>query len=729
MRFHFKDTISGLAVFLVAIPLCLGIALASGAPMAAGLMGGIIGGLIVGSLSGSNTSVSGPAAGLSAIVLASITELKSFELFLIALVLAGLLQLVFAVLKADGIARFFPTSVIKGLLTSIGLILIFKQIPHALGYDADTEGDFSFSQSDHENTFSELLTVIEHLNAGAMIVSVIGLVILIFWTKILPKKVTDIIPSSLIVVVSAILINELFRTAVPEFYILESHRVNLPLGISLFTADKLFTVPDFSGLGNPLVWKAGLALGIVATLETLLNIEASDKLDPEHRKTPLNRELLAQGVGNLTAGLLGGLPVTSVIVRTSVNINSGSKTKFSAIFHGVYLLVFILIFPQLLSKIPLSALADILLVTGFKLASYKEFISFYNKGIDQFLPFIVTVLAIVFSDLLKGVSIGLIVAVFFIIRSNFKNPFVFVREEYQNRKILKLELSQQVSFFHKAALEGTMEKVPANSNILIDGTRTDFLDFDVKETLLNYKQNGVPHKHVNISFTGFRKKHAIKDEINFQYVMTKEILDKLTPDDIIEILKKGNNRFVNGKSQSKDLLRQVRESSPSQHSMTVILACIDSRSATELIFDQGFGDMVSIRIAGNVVNNDILGSIEFACRVLGTKLIMVLGHTSCGAVKAAFKELPDGNIGPLVEKIRVNIHKCEHHKSSDEKVYALAKENIFSSVEEIRANENLKDLFESETIKIVGAMYDIETGVVDFFDDEPEYEPHQEVKS
>mgnify|MGYP000477536735 CR=1 FL=1 len=716
MKNIIRDSISGLAVFLVAIPLCLGIALASNAPMTSGLLGGIIGGLIIGTLSGSKFSVSGPAAGLTAVVLSAITEIGSFESFLIAVILAGFFQLVLAVIKAGEIASFFPTSVIKGLLAAIGVILIFKQIPHAFGYDADTEGDFKFRQANNENTFTELFQGLEHIQMGAIIVAITGLLIMIFWNKILPKKVSDVIPASLIVVVVAILLNELFAAGYSNLFIDNSHRVQLPEGISLSTAGDLFTKPDFSAIGQFVIWKIALTLAVVASLETLLNIEATDKLDPEAHKTPLNRELVAQGVGNVVSGFLGGLPLTSVIVRSSVNIHSGAKSKLSTIFHGIYLLIFILIFPALLSKIPLSALASILIVTGFKLVSLKEFKSFYNKGWDQFIPFIVTIIAIVFTDLLIGVGIGLILSIFFILRSNFRNPFVFIREEYQNRKILKLELSQQVSFFHKAALEKTLDNVANDSNVLIDGTRTDFLDHDVRETLESYREHGVSDKQVNLSFTGFDKKHKIKDEINFPYVLTKEILDQLTPDDVLNILKKGNSRFVNGKSQKKDLLRQVRESSASQHPMSVILACIDSRSATELIFDQGFGDIVSIRIAGNVVNEDILGSIEFACHVLEAKLLLVLGHTNCGAVKAAFGETPDGNIGPLIDKIKKSMHKCEHHEEWNDKVTELSRENVLNSIEEIKKDSSLKPLLENNKLKIVGAMYNIDTGVVDFYD-------------
>ncbi len=716
MKNIINDSISGLSVFLVAIPLCLGIALASGAPMAAGLLGGIIGGLIIGAISGSHVSVSGPAAGLSAVVLSAITDIGSFQSFLVAVIIAGFIQLILALIKAGGIARFFPNSVIKGLLTAIGVILIFKQIPHAFGYDADREGDFNFLQADNENTFSEIIRGFQHIHSGAIIIAIIGLLIMIYWNKLLPKKIVEKIPASLFVVVIAILMNELFVANFGGLFIENSHRVQLPEGISLATADKLFTLPDFSAFSQFTIWKVGLTLAIVASLETLLNIEATDKLDPQGRKTPVNRELVAQGVGNMISGFLGGLPLTSVIVRSSVNIQTGAKSKLSTLFHGIYLLVFILIFPGLLSKIPLSALAAILIVTGYKLVSPKDFRAFYKKGWDQFLPFIFTIIAIVFTDLLIGSCLGLMISLFFILRSNFRNPFVFIREEYQHRKVLKLELSQQVSFFHQAALENTLENVADHSYVLIDGTRTDFLDHDVRDTLNSYREFGIADKNINFSFTGFDKKHKIKEEINFPYVLNKELLDKLTPDDILDILKKGNIRFVNGHSQKKDLLRQVKESSTGQYPMSVILGCIDSRSSAELIFDQGFGDLVNIRIAGNVVNKDILGSLDFACHVLGAKLIVVLGHTNCGAIKAALGDAIDGNIGALIDKIKKSIPNCPHHEDKDEKVNALTLANIYNSMAEIKQDTSLKGSLETGKIKVIGAVYNIDSGVVDFLD-------------
>ncbi|MCB9252392.1 MAG: bifunctional SulP family inorganic anion transporter/carbonic anhydrase [Flavobacteriales bacterium] len=716
MRNVLNDLIPGLAVFLVAIPLCLGIALASGAPMAAGLIGGISGGLIIGSISGSATSVSGPAAGLAAIVLTAISEIGSFEAFLVAVFLAGVIQLIFAAFNAGVIARFFPTSVIKGLLTSIGIILVFKQIPHALGHDKDTEGNFNFIQADNENTFSGLLRALEQVHPGAILTTILCLLIMVYWPKWTSKKISSVVPASLLVVIFAILLNEFFSHYFSFFYIDQGHRVNLPEGISFQNAGVLFTFPDFEKIGNAMIWKAAITIALVASLETLLNIEASDKIDPYGRITPPNRELVAQGCGNLTCGLLGGLPITSVIVRTSVNINSGGRTKFTAIFHGVYLVVFVLFFPQLLLKIPLSALAAILIITGFKLIKRQEFKEFYAKGTEQFLPFIITILAIVFTDLLLGVIIGLITALFYIIRSNFRNPFTLIREEYQNKMIYKVELSQQVSFFHKGALEKTIENVPENSDILIDGSRTDFLDKEVLEKLLDYSHRKQTDTNVRFNFTGFNKKHGIENKINFQYTFNKEVRDSLNPEQVLQILKKGNSRFVNGKSQKRDLIKQLKEASLEQFPHSVILGCLDSRAEADIIFDQGFGDLVNIRIGGNIVNDDILGSIEYACRNLGTKLIVVLGHLDCGAIKTALGSDHSGYMEPMIHKIKKSLVKFNHIADADEKRRQLTRENILNSVEEIKMDTNLDSLFHQGKIRIVGAMYDVHTGVVNFYD-------------
>jgi MFS superfamily sulfate permease-like transporter len=419
---HLKQDIpAALVVFLVALPLCLGIALASGAPLYAGIVSGVVGGLFVGPLSGSHTSVSGPAAGLTAVVLAAIAQLGSFDLFLATVVVAGLIQLLFGLLRLGFLANYIPSAVIQGLLTAIGIILVLKQLPHAVGYDKGTQADFSFWQSDGENTFSELLVMLDQISPGAIIISTLSLVLLVFWDRT-PMKRLSYFPAPLAVVVLGIGLNLLFLNLFPVLIIETEHLVNIP-EFNLNDGVSFLHIPAKEVWRNTDVWTIALTLATIATIETLLNVEAVDRIDPQKRETPTNRELIAQGAGNMVAGLIGGIPLTSVIVRSSVNLSAGAMTKMSAILHGLFLLLSVLFLASLLNLIPLAALAAILIVTGYKLAKISVFQSMFRKGWEQFIPFIVTVLAIVFTDLLKGVMVGTVFSVFYILRSNFRNPF------------------------------------------------------------------------------------------------------------------------------------------------------------------------------------------------------------------------------------------------------------------------------------------------------------------
>ncbi|MEJ7693884.1 SulP family inorganic anion transporter, partial [Daejeonella sp.] len=416
-----NDIPSGLVVFLVALPLCLGIALASGAPLFSGIIAGIIGGTVVASFSGSSLSVSGPAAGLTVIVINSISTLGSFEVFLLAVAIAGVLQIILGVLKAGIIGYYFPSNVIKGMLAAIGIILILKQIPHAVGYDADSEGDFDFFQADGENTFSAISSALSHIHPGAIAIALVSLFILIMWDRPFLQRISffKLVPGALLVVVLGVVMNEVFRMSNPELYLAGDKLVQLPVASSAAGFIGQFTLPDFSGLTNYNVYVVAITIAIIASLESLLSVEAADKLDPYKRNTPTNRELMAQGLGNFVSGMIGGLPLTAVIVRTSANINSGAKTKLSAIIHGILLLVSVIGFASILNKIPLACLAALLLVVGYKLAKVSLFKSMYRLGWNQFLPFVVTVVAIQFSDLLKGIAIGMAVSLFFILRSNY----------------------------------------------------------------------------------------------------------------------------------------------------------------------------------------------------------------------------------------------------------------------------------------------------------------------
>jgi MFS superfamily sulfate permease-like transporter len=515
-----SDFPSSIVVFLVALPLCLGIALASNAPLFSGLIAGIIGGIVIGSLSGSQLSVSGPAAGLTAIVAAAILKLPTFETFLLAVVICGALQLVLGFIKAGVIGDYVPNCVIKGMLAAIGLILILKQLPHLVGYDANYVGDESFQQSNNENTFSGLINAFKYITPVAVIIGVIGLVFQFAWEKFTANKkgFIKIIPAPLIVVLVGIAINEYFRTQGSS--IDAKHMVSIPIAGSANEFFSFFTTPDFNGFLNKDVWIAGVTLALVASLETLLSIEAIDDLDPYQRVTNKERELKAQGIGNMLSGLIGGLPITSVIVRSSANVNAGAKSKMSAIYHGVLLLACVALIPGLLNLIPKSALAAVLIFTGYKLAKPSLFKAYYKKGWDQFLPFVITIGAILLTDLLIGVMIGIGVGLFFIVRSNFKTSVFIVHDH--NKYLIRLR--KDVSFLNKPIIKNKLEEIPENASVLIDASRADFIDKDIIEVIEDFSIHA-PLKNIRVE---------IKQNNAGQQGFSKIILeDKNTKPDII----------------------------------------------------------------------------------------------------------------------------------------------------------------------------------------------------
>jgi len=509
------DLPSSIVVFLVAVPLCLGIALASGAPFFSGLIAGIVGGIVIGALSNSQLSVSGPAAGLTAIVLSAITKLGAFETFLVAVVLAGVFQLVLGFLKAGSIANYFPGSVIKGMLTAIGIIIILKQIPHAFGYDKDAEGDLFFWQKDGNNTFSALLEPLTKIHLGVTLITLTALAILILWEKPFMKKFR-LVPGALVAVIFAIGMNALYSAFFPQLAISGEHLVQVPVAGSVDEFVGLLTFPDFSQLTNPDVIIVAITLAAVASIETLLCIEAVDKMDPLRRVTSQNRELKAQGVGNLVSGLLGGLPVTSVIVRSTANINSGAKTKASTIMHGILILVCALFIPNILNLIPLGALAAILLMTGYKLAKLSVFKQMFSNGKYQWVPFMVTVVAIVFTDLLTGVGMGLVASAFAILYGNLKNSYFFHKEKHHEGEIIRIHLSEEVSFLNKASIKLTLDHLPENSTVIIDATYSKYIDFDVLELIKEFHKIKAPSKNINCVLIGFKEQYGIANTHNVQ---------------------------------------------------------------------------------------------------------------------------------------------------------------------------------------------------------------------
>ena len=480
-----NDLPASIVVFFVALPLCLGIALASGAPLFSGLIAGIVGGIVVGGLSGSKIGVSGPAAGLAAIVLTAIGTLGSYENFLVAVVLGGVIQLVFGFLKAGIIGYYFPSSVIKGMLTGIGIIIILKQIPHFFGYDPNPEGDFAFFQIDGENTFSEIINSVSHIVPGSAFIGFIGLGILVLWDKILSKKgkIFQIVQGPLVAVVVGIVFYIVTKSN-DTFAIAQSHLVRVPVPKDAASFFGQFTLPNFSAITNIDVWVVAFTIALVASLETLLCVEATDKLDPHKNVTPTNKELLAQGFGNILSGLIGGLPITQVIVRSSANIQSGGRTKLSAIIHGFLLLISVILIPQLLNKIPLSVLAAILFIVGYKLAKPALFKKMYQLGWKQFLPFTITVGGIVFIDLLNGIGLGLLVGIIVILIKSYQNSHFLHKEgeDIDDGKI-KMTLAEEVTFFNKGAILKELDKLPKNSFLELDVRKTRYLDNDIIEIL------------------------------------------------------------------------------------------------------------------------------------------------------------------------------------------------------------------------------------------------------
>jgi len=525
-----NDLPSGLVVFLVALPLCLGISLASGAPFFSGLISGIIGGIVVGFLSSSKMSVSGPAAGLAALVLAAITNIGAFDLFLCAVLIAGILQMLMSIARLGGIANYFPSSVIKGMLTSIGILIIAKQIPHAFGYDRNEKGDLTELIEYGDEDWHELLQPFQHIELGVFIICSISILIMLLWEKPFIKKRVKFIPGALVAVIVSVIINEIYKSTGSILALSEEHLVQIKAASNPSEFLGFFTLPDFNGFLNGKVITTGIMIAIIASLETLLSIEAVDNLDPERKATNTNRELMAQGIGNAISGLIGGLPITSVIVRSSANINAGAKSKLSAIFHGVLLLVCVVLIPSLLNLIPLSSLAAILLLTGYKLAKLSVFKQMVKNGKYQYIPFFVTVVVIISIDLLGvykplrgegllvGVMAGLLASFFAILHGNLKNSYYFHQEKHQPSDIIKINLSEEVSFLNKASIRTTLDHLPENATVIINASHTRYIDFDVLELIKEFRDIKAPLKNNVCILEGFREKYKIENQSNVQSV-------------------------------------------------------------------------------------------------------------------------------------------------------------------------------------------------------------------
>ncbi len=714
------DIPAGIAIFFIAIPLSLGIALASGAPLFSGLIASIIGGIVVAPLSRSALGISGAAAGLVIMMLTDI-EKFGFTAFLCVVILAGVFQILMGLAKMGSIAHYFPSSVIKGMLSGIGIIIFLKQIPHAVGYDRDYEGDLEFFQSDNYSSFSELSHMMEFISPTAIFIAVVSLAILILWEqpKLKRSNFFQVLHGALITIVVGVWINEFFQIFNPDLALKESHLVNLPVSTNIGDLLQQMHSPDFSQFLNPEIYISALFLALLASVETLLSVEAVDRLDIYKRVTPPSRELIAQGIGNIVSGLLGGLPLTQVIIRSSINIQSGAKTKAAGFISGSLLLLTVVFIPEWLNKIPLASLASVLLVVGYKLTRPKTFKKMYRSGMYHFIPFIVTIFGLIFTNLVFGVLIGMSAALLSIVLENYKTAQYF-RETHIGNKII-FRLSEHVSFLNKATLKQTLDQLSANSEVVIDATRSKYIDYDVFEVIRDFKKEA-PLKNIQLTLQNVRGFGVLKPVENVQ-THTYESQQALTPAEVLQVLKDGNANFVNNLESNRNFLEQVNDTSDGQFPIAIILSCMDSRTSTELVFDQGLGDIFSTRVAGNVVNNDILGSMEYACQVAGSKLIVVLGHTHCGAIKGACAQVKLDHLTGLLDKIQPAVN-CICSKNNvteigcrDDLIQEVADKNVQIMVEQIKQRSQvLNDLLQARKIGIVGGMYDIETGKVKFYE-------------
>lgn len=651
-----RDLPASLAVFFVAIPLCLGIAHASGAPLIAGLITGATGGILVGAISKSPLSVSGPAAGLTAIVLAAIQQLGAFELFLVAVCISGIIQILLGIFKLGSVANYIPNNVIKGMLSAIGVLLIIKQLPHMIGYDVEEMGveEFNIVQQDlnpayhlpketETNSFTVFLHSIRHIETGIFIIGSVSIIVLFVWEKVVAKKLKTI-PGSLVVVVIGILLNMVFNGF--EHLLLDpDHLVSVPSISSMNVFFENTTLPNWSALSDPLVYKVAFTLAIVASIETLLSLEAIDKLDPWARNSPPNRELIAQGTGNIAASLLGGIPLTAVIVRGSVNIAAGAKTKTSTIFHGIFILLSVVFFARFINLIPLASLASILVYTGYKLVDIHSFKFYFKKGLDQFIPFIVTVAAIVLIDLLYGVLIGLSCALVYIIRNNYNAPVLKVSNF---GKRVRISLGENVTFLHKYKLLKELEKIQDNTILELDGSRSLFMDKDVLDAIREFTEKA-KQRNIQVFLGGINMEENNPD------------LKKRMEDSYKRLLK-GNQKWIEHKTKDDPdfFARQAEGQAPEY----LFIGCSDSRVPANEITGTEPGEMfVHRNIANLVVNTDInlMSVLQYSVEVLNVKHIIVCGHYGCGGVKAAMEMQPHGLIDKWLRNIK-DVHRLHQHE-------------------------------------------------------------------
>ncbi len=709
-----RDLPASLALFIIAIPLCLGIAHASGAPLISGLLSGIIGGLVVGYFSSSNLSVSGPAAGLTSICLMAIIQLGSFQGLITAVLFAGLIQILLGMLKMGFVANYIPSSVIKGMLAAIGLTLILKQFPHLIGFDSESMGVEEFDINEHdlssglpinsqnkENTFNHLFHSFSFINYPIMLIGLVSLSVLVLWDKFLGKKLKSI-PGSLIAVLVATGLAGFLQTTLPAGKIEIDHFVNIPEIDFAKGLNSYFVFPSFSFLSNLIFYKVVFTIAIVASLESLLSIEAIEKLDPEKQWVDPNRELLAQGIGNTLCGLLGAIPVTAVIVRGTVNISAGAKSKFSAIFHGVFILLAVLFLVTIINRIPLAALAAVLCYTGYKLIKPELFVEQYRRTYLHFIPFVITIISIVLTDLLIGVLIGLAISTLFIVIENYRAPVLRVFDLGLRKKIL---LGETVSFLHKNKVIEVLEEIEPGTTLEIDGSRSLFIDQDILDFLEEFRIS-CKQKNIYLRIIGISKMQHHNKELNEEIAASYEKLFV------------NNKKWVDGKLKADP--EYFKNLTKGQSPEYLFIGCSDSRVPANEITGTDPGEMfVHRNIANLVVNTDmnILSVIQYSVEVLNVKHIIVCGHYGCGGVKAAMDDHTHGLIDKWLRNIKdvYRMHEEEFSKIEDEdqkhrKLVELnVKEQVFNLMKTSYVQKN-RQLYGFPQVH--GWVYDLSEGII-----------------
>jgi len=697
-----KNIPSGIVVFFVALPLCLGIALAQNAPLMSGLVSGIIGGIVVGMLGASQVSVSGPAAGLTVVVIGAIAQLGSFPAFTLAVFLSGIIQMGFSLLRMGVVSKFIPGPVIKGMLAAIGIIIVLKQIPHLFGYDSDFVGDLEFIQPDGRNTFTELYAMLRYLNPTAVLISFISIAVIMLWDKKLaPKhKYLKNIPGSILAVAIAVLVNLLAAKIDWLKNLAPNHLVQLPLNPSPTDFTRHLAAMDFSLLWSKKeLWTVALTIAVIGSIETLLSLEAADKIDPQRRIANKNRELVAQGTGNMLSGLLGGLPITAVIVRTVTNVNSGGTHRVSAIWHGMLLVIAVFFIPQLLNHIPLAALASILAIVGYKLSSFRIFMDVWKSGREQFIPFAVTVAAVVLTDIMLGVGIGVLFSVGFILLQNYRKGFY---SSLQNGERV-IRLAEDISFIHRPGLSEELRNIPDNSIVTISAENTHNINHDIAELIAEFRESA-PLRGITVR------------EKSMPYI-APTATEAHARSSVYRRLIHGNRVWVEENlSQDRYYFEKL---SKGQAPQVLWIGCADSRVPPDAITKTRPGEIFIHRnVANLVVHTDLnmLSVLQYAVEVLGVKQVIVCGHYECGGVRAAMQNSDLGLANKWLRNIKevYQIHVRELSAVADpkEREKLLVELNVMEQVRNLAKTSIIQKAWKKRAVEIHGWVIDLSTGFI-----------------